>query len=74
MGILLGTATAGGAIATHLPESSDGIIWAIPSSSFMAVLWLAAVLYAPEIFPEYLSSLFHKKNINEDKASIGGEL
>lgn len=60
IGVLMGTAMCGGAIATHLPSTSDGIIWAIPSSTFLVVLWLSAVLYTPEFFPDYISRWFHK--------------
>lgn len=60
IGMILGTATVGGAIATHLPAHSDGVVWAIPAFSYTTVLWLSAVLSAPELFPVYISRFFHK--------------
>ena len=65
LGFMMGTATAGGAIATHLPIHSDGLVWAIPSSTYMTVLWLAGVLLTPEIFPSFLSNRFHKEETFE---------
>lgn len=61
LGVLLGTATAGGAVATHLPLHSDGLAWAIPSSLYLVVLWLSAVWYTPEMFPDFVSDLFKGK-------------
>ena len=60
LGVLAGSAMAGGAISTHLPAHSDGVVWAIPSSLYLALLWLSAVLYVPEMFPDYVRERFHR--------------
>ena len=60
LGVLGGVATAGGAIATHMPIHSDGLVWAIPSSTYMAFVLLSSIYAKPEMWPDYITGLFHK--------------
>ena len=57
VGLLMGIALVGGAIATHLPTYSDGVAWAIPSGSVMVILWASAFFYTPEAYPEWFTKL-----------------
>ncbi|MGR5209117.1 hypothetical protein ACPV4A_01105 [Vibrio rotiferianus] len=61
IGLLMGIALCGGAIATHLPTHSDGPIWAIPSGSVMVFLWASAFFYTPEFYPEWFTKWVHKQ-------------
>lgn len=55
LGVLFAIALCGGAIVTHLPTTADGFVWAIPSGSVMALLWISLFLYTPEAFPKWLT-------------------
>jgi hypothetical protein len=61
LSVLLLTAVAGGAIATHLPLHADGFAGSVPSATLLAFVWLSAVLYTPELFPDFISKRFHKQ-------------
>lgn len=63
LGILLGTVSLAGAVTSHLPTHADGIIWAIPSGTLLTLLWISALLSAPEMFPESVKKFF-KLNTN----------
>ena len=60
LGVLLLTASLGGSMSIHFPTFSDGPGAIVASLIVLALLWLSAVLYAPEIFPNFISSRFHK--------------
>lgn len=55
LGTLLGMVCLAGAVTSHLPTYADGIIWAIPSGSLFILLWISALLSAPEMFPDSIT-------------------
>lgn len=60
--VLMLTAIAGGAMATHLPLHADGFGASVASGLLLSLLWLSAMLYTPEMFPEFIQKAFHKKS------------
>lgn len=63
LGILLGIVSLSAAVTSHLPTHADGIIWAIPSGSLLTLLWISALLSAPEMFPENIIKFFRLNKI-----------
>lgn len=69
IGLMLGTGLSGGLMATHLPI--DGIIQTIPTLMIIIALWLSAIYYTPEVFPDYIVKIFNKSKTDK---SIAKEL
>ena len=60
LGVLLLTASLGGSMSIHFPTFSDGPGAIVASLIMLGLLWLSAVLYTPEMFPDFISKWFHK--------------
>lgn len=69
LGLMLSTGLCGGLMATHLPY--DGIIKTMPTLMIIIALWLSAIYYTPEVFPDFIIKIFNK---SEADKSIAKEL